>query len=250
MTGYIKLHRQIMENEFYFSEKFTKTQAWFDLLLLANHKPATVFIRGIEIHLSEGELCRSQISLADRWKWNFKTVKKFLDLLVERNMIKYRGDKITTIITIVNWQKYQKNGEQNYQVKSVSKHSYSTDNGDQNEEQKENKMETDNNVKNEKKNTCRWFEEFWKEYPRKVSKKAAKGKFLSLCKDEETFREILAGLQLQKSCEQWNKENGKYIPHPATWLNQERWKDELKTTNNSNNFLKIGDTYAEEENAN
>lgn len=56
MQGWIKLHRQIQENEFYFSERFTKVQAWVDLLLLANHKPATLYIRGVEMRLLPGQL--------------------------------------------------------------------------------------------------------------------------------------------------------------------------------------------------
>ena len=31
-----------------------------------------------------------------------------------------------------------------------------------------------------------------------------------------------------KQTEQWKKDNGKFIPYPATWLNQERWTDEIK----------------------
>lgn len=30
-----------------------------------------------------------------------------------------------------------------------------------------------------------------------------------------------------KQTEQWKKDNGKYVPYPATWLNQERWTDEI-----------------------
>ena len=85
MIGYIKLHRQITENEFYFSERFTKSQAWIDLLLLANFKPNTIFIRGIEVKTNPGELCYSQLSLSKRWKWNIKTVNKFLMMLENRS---------------------------------------------------------------------------------------------------------------------------------------------------------------------
>ncbi|MCX6163626.1 MAG: hypothetical protein NTU73_01995 [Ignavibacteriae bacterium] len=128
MQGYIKLYRQITENEFYFSERFTKVQAWIDLLILANHKPNTIFIRGIEIKTVAGELCYSQLTLAKRWKWNFKTVNKFLLMLENRKMITIKINKVTTIITILNWKQYQGNGEQNG-------------------EQKENKTETNKNVK-------------------------------------------------------------------------------------------------------
>jgi len=27
--------------------------------------------------------------------------------------------------------------------------------------------------------------------------------------------------------ESWNRDGGRYIPHPSTWLNGRRWEDEL-----------------------
>ena len=136
MDGWIKLYRQITENEFYFAERFTKAQAWVDLLLLANHKQATVFIRGIEIKLEPGHLCYSQLTLAKRWKWNFKTVVTFLKALENREMLETKANNITTIISIKNWNLYQANGEQS---------------GDQTGEQRETRTETNKNVKKEKK---------------------------------------------------------------------------------------------------
>lgn len=135
MQGWIKLHRQISENEFYLSERFTKMQAWIDLLLLAGHTKQTIFIRGIEINLKPGELCYSQQSLAVRWKWNFKTVRKFLELLENRQMVKCRINTVTTVIIILNWHKYQVEGEQNG-------------------EQKENKTDTNKNVKHVNNEKC------------------------------------------------------------------------------------------------
>lgn len=107
MEGWIKLHRQIEENELWFSEKFTKAQAWIDLLLLARHKPGLIDIRGIEIKLQSGQLCYSQLTLAKRWKWDRKTVKKFLKNLEKREMLDIRINKVTTIISIKNWFSYQ-----------------------------------------------------------------------------------------------------------------------------------------------
>jgi len=129
MEGWIKVHRQIIESEFYFSERFTKQQAWIDLLLLATHKERTVYLRGVEVRLKPGQLCYSQISLSGRWKWNFKTVNKFLITLGNRKMVETKKTNITTIITIKNWFLYQVGGVQNG-------------------EQKECRMETNKNVKN------------------------------------------------------------------------------------------------------
>ena len=119
MLGWIKLHRLICDNELYFSERFTRMQAWVDLLLLATHKPQTVFIRGVEINLKPGELCYSQLSLAKRWKWNRKTVMAFLKSLEKREMLLNRTDNrlshFTTVITIRNWCEYQADGQQDGQ---------------------------------------------------------------------------------------------------------------------------------------
>lgn len=136
MEGYIKLHRQITENEFWYSDRFSKAQAWIDLLLLATYKSRTVFIRGIEINLNPGELCYSQLTLAKRWKWNERTVNKWLKTLESRQMIQNRITRVTTIISIEKWNEYQLNTEQTTE---------------QNTEQMQNRIHTNNKVKKEKK---------------------------------------------------------------------------------------------------
>jgi len=125
--GWIKLHRQIEGNEFYFDNKFDHTHAWIDLLLLANHKKATVFIRGIEIHLKPGELCYSQVSLAKRWKWNERTVNNFLKMLESRQMIHSRITYVTTIITICKWKDYQESTEQSTEQNTEQSTEQNTD---------------------------------------------------------------------------------------------------------------------------
>ena len=39
----------------------------------------------------------------------------------------------------------------------------------------------------------------------------------------------MKGLEQQKLSADWKKDGGKYIPYPSTWLNDERWEDELAT---------------------
>lgn len=71
------------------------------------------------------------------------------------------------------------------------------------------------------------FETFWKTYPRKVSKKTAEKAWNKIDMDENVFQAVMTALNKYKACEQWTKDGGKFIPHPATWLNQERWNDEI-----------------------
>lgn len=74
----------------------------------------------------------------------------------------------------------------------------------------------------------RRFDEFWKLYPKKVGKQAAKNSWKRIKPNAELFENILAAVQKAKNSAQWTRNNGQYIPNPATWLNQGRWDDELE----------------------
>lgn len=73
------------------------------------------------------------------------------------------------------------------------------------------------------------FSIFWNEYPRarRQAKKVARAKWDKLKVDDVKFRIIMEALRKQKSTEQWTKDKGQFVPMPSTWLNQERWEDEV-----------------------
>lgn len=75
----------------------------------------------------------------------------------------------------------------------------------------------------EKKESCsNEFERFWKSYPRRVGKKAAE-KALTKALRETSIEAIEQAIDRQTPL--WA--DPKFIPHPATWLNQGRWADDL-----------------------
>lgn len=67
------------------------------------------------------------------------------------------------------------------------------------------------------------FDEFWNYYPKKVGKDAAKKIWK---KKIPSINDVIVSLDWQKTSTQWTREDGKYIPNPATYLNQGRWQDE------------------------
>lgn len=67
------------------------------------------------------------------------------------------------------------------------------------------------------------FEQFWKAYPKKVDPKGCKKKFVKIKNLKQIFPDIMSALETQKQSKQWNEENGRFIPNPSTWINQERW---------------------------
>lgn len=69
------------------------------------------------------------------------------------------------------------------------------------------------------------FKIFWRAYPRKEAKGAALKSFIRLgC--YKMMEKILPAIERQRKTIQWSKDDGKFIPHPTTWLNQGRWEDE------------------------
>lgn len=77
------------------------------------------------------------------------------------------------------------------------------------------------------------FEEFWTAYPKKKAKEAARKAWAKLKPDESLGKEIIQAVMESAKTNDWKKENGKYIPYPATYLNGKRWEDER--SNNGEN---------------
>lgn len=71
------------------------------------------------------------------------------------------------------------------------------------------------------------FQKFWEAYPKKVNRKEALSRWIKAKLPDIEI--ILTAIENQKATDQWQRENGKYIPHPSTWINKERWNDNLNT---------------------
>lgn len=71
------------------------------------------------------------------------------------------------------------------------------------------------------------FEDIWSIYPRKVGKGGARKAWEKITMTTELVAEIKKSVEAHKKTDQW-RESPKYIPHFATFLNQERWTDEIE----------------------
>ena len=70
------------------------------------------------------------------------------------------------------------------------------------------------------------FNLFWEIYPRKVARKRALESWNKIDFSSILAEDIIKSVKDQSLSEQWQKEGGQFVPHPATWLNQERWTDQ------------------------
>lgn len=105
--GWIKLHRQLQECPLWYGERFSKGQAWVDLLLLANHRDKKILFNGEMMNVERGQYLTSMVKLAEKWQWSRPTVVKFLNLLEKDKMITRSSDNTKTLITIENYNDYQ-----------------------------------------------------------------------------------------------------------------------------------------------
>lgn len=147
LQGWISLHRKIQQSAIYPKGKFTKYEAWIDLLLMANHKDGQVVIGNDVFDIKRGQLIRSIRSLANKWKWSPNKVRRCLKMFEDLNQIRTKSVQKATQITICNYESYQdgrnSNGTQTEQQRNT--------NGTQTEQQRhtnnnDNKENKQNNV--------------------------------------------------------------------------------------------------------
>jgi hypothetical protein len=70
------------------------------------------------------------------------------------------------------------------------------------------------------------FDRFWTEYPRKVARPEALKAFKRTKPTEESLAAMLAAILRQGLADKCAKGESRFVPHPSTWLNQERWRDQ------------------------
>ena len=105
--GWIKLHRKLANNDMWLEEPFSRGQAWVDLLMMVNHKSARVLFDGKLVTIGKGSRITSIRALCKRWRWSNTKVTSFLALLEAEKMLLRRSDTKKTVLTIVNYGKYQ-----------------------------------------------------------------------------------------------------------------------------------------------
>ena len=107
-SGYILLHRSLLENWVWEKGRvFSRAEAWIDLIFLVNFAEGTHRIDNEVLLVPPGSRYTTIKELCERWKWSNTKVTNFLRLLQDDKMIVINHDKKKTLLTLVNWEKYQ-----------------------------------------------------------------------------------------------------------------------------------------------
>lgn len=200
---------------------------WFKLLCLAGKQ------NNCGVFMLNDKIAYTDKMFSTIFRRKESTVKMALAVFEQLGMIEMYED----VITIPNWGKHQNLDQlekkrdymRNYMAdyrqnqKQIACKTNSKTNVNQADKKRKEKNREDNN-------TNAHFEQFWNVYPKKISKANALKSFEKIKCDDELLNIILSAIHTQSQSEQWQKDNGKYIPYPATWLNQHRWEDELSVS--------------------
>lgn len=108
MDGWILLHRKLCDNKLWTCEPFTRGQAWVDMLMLTSHSKQFFYIRGNKVNIEPGQLAWGEVKLAERWRWSRTKLRKFLNDLEKEQQIIQQKSTVIQIITIKNYEIYQK----------------------------------------------------------------------------------------------------------------------------------------------
>tara|TARA_R110002126_G_scaffold231329_1_gene375992 strand:- start:26 stop:586 length:561 start_codon:yes stop_codon:yes gene_type:complete len=138
--GFISLNREMLDHWLWAEKrKFSKAEAWIDLLMSANYAEIKVLIKGKLIVCKRGDTIQSLETLGSRWGWKRDAVRRFLKLLENDNMIRYANAMVTSHISICKYDTYQ--SQQNPIAQKVRRtcDGRATDARTNNKENKENK---------------------------------------------------------------------------------------------------------------
>jgi hypothetical protein len=116
-TGFIALHRSIQEHWVW--EDPLKLKWWLDIIMTVNHTDAKVNIGFKLMDCKRGQSLNSLQTWAKRWRVDVSTVRRFLKLLQNDQMIITENVLKTTRITVCNYDGYN-NGRQVKQSQSNS----------------------------------------------------------------------------------------------------------------------------------
>lgn len=106
--GYVKIYRCIEDNILWRTdEPFCKRAAWEDLILLANHDDNSFMLGNQKMVVKRGQHWTANCKLQKRWRWSENKVRSFLKFLQDENMIYLETNNRGSMITLVNYGKYQ-----------------------------------------------------------------------------------------------------------------------------------------------
>jgi len=192
---------------------------WFYIVNRVNHSDNQRFKKGQAFIKYEW--------ITERTKATKHQIDHFMRWAKEAQMLATQKATRGMVVTVLKYDYYQTLDNYKSDTKSDLKAKQKRNRSDTiNKNEKYEKNEKNNNPPISPQGGNLTFDVFWKNYPKKIGKGAAQKSWFKLKSPTETLQLIIDALEWQKKSDQWERDNGQYIPHPSTYLNQRRWEDE------------------------
>lgn len=223
--GTFAVDRGIWGNVAFAREPFTEREAFLWLISEAAYVAREKRVGSDAVALERGQTCHSIRFMADAWQWSKSRVDRFITRLENRDMVIRDSGTDLTLLTICNYEQYQP------KQKSNGTH-VGTGSGTPAGHQRD-KLEKGNNtsLRSVVTSSARrhvwpadYREQFWAAYPRHTARKKGWEALDKIAvADAVSFADLIAGChRLRKAVS-----DVRFAPHPATWLNGERWEDDI-----------------------
>ena len=227
MTGSIIVARRIFEDSAFKKEPFSEREAWLWMLMDAAWKDHERRVSDTPMTIKRGQLAGSIRFWATAWGWSKSKVHRYLERLEKRDMVRTECGTGVTVITICKYDKFQNGGTAAGQQRDSS--GTNQNKGNKGNKGNSNIIHAQNGHGVSASNGYTdAFERWWSVYPRKVGKGAA---FRAFERKRKSYGEdvLFSGLEAQLgNINSQQKGPGQdYRPHPATWLNGERFNDPI-----------------------
>ena len=206
---------------------------FFYLVAHAVYNPQGVKVG--EILVKRGQVLKSYRTLQNELAYkennaiktySLAALKRAVACLCTAQRLTVNITELGTLFTIVNYEQYQDLTQ--YKKKGTRNGAWNSS-GTAAEQQRNNNIKEIKEINKDIKTLAQnAFEKFWKAYPKKRSKGQAEKAWEKIKPDEQLYMQILDSLDKAKQSHDWQKEAGKYIPYPATWLNAKGWEDEYQ----------------------
>ena len=140
MDGWVSIYRKMQDKSWYRDSEYV--HVWLHLILNANYSNKRVWVNGQEVEVKRGQLLTSRKAISDKTGVTQSKIYRILSRYESEHQIEQQKTNKYTIITIVNYEEYQKSEQQTEQQMNNKR---TTD------EQQMNTNNNDNNVNNDNK---------------------------------------------------------------------------------------------------
>jgi len=215
--GWIKLHRKMTEWEWYTDHN--TFILFMHLLLTVNYEDSRY--RGHDV--PRGSRVAGLNRLSEETGLSFQKLRTVIDKLKSTGEITVKSTNKFSIITICNFDKYQDREDGDQQAKQQPDQQTSNKRVTTSKEVKKERSKESSSVVDDR------FNLFWEKYPKKVGKKEARKAWEKQKCWNGQFELIMDRVDMFASfCDGKDKQ---FIANPASWLNGERWNDEIYEIN-------------------